>query len=319
MRMKIIFAIKLTITVWIIWFLTHSNLLEPAALKALLRPELPLFMALFSLLFTLMLATYRWWILLNVQGIATSFSRCLRPSYVGFGLNQFLPGGVGGDVVRLAFVLRVAPESKTRGITTLLADRALGLASLMALTLAVFVIYRSALPENEHLLLMVDASAICIALGFAVAIIAIWLPDDIGFSRFINRRMTHAPLIAALINTAAALHSFRRTPLRVLYAFIVSIGVQLMVATTLYHIGVLMGFEVPLWHIILASSLAQIASMLPITPGGIGVGEAAFAGTLALLGHPAALGLGSILIGLRVLSVFLSLPAYGMYFKSRQL
>lgn len=319
MRSHILFALKLALAGWIIWFLAHSNLLEPKALKALLRPDAPLLFALMALVATVMLAAYRWWLLLRVQGIGVPLLQTLKPSYVGFGLNQFLPGGVGGDVVRLAFVLRIAADSKTRGITTLLADRALGLASLMALTLYLFISHRGDLPDNPHLMVMVDASAVCISLGLLVAVVAIFLPDDLGFSRWIHARIPHAPLVDALVNTAAALHSFRRTPLQVGASFVVSLGVQLMVAVTLYHISTLMGFSVALWHLILASSVAQIAALLPLTPGGIGVGEVAFAGMLTLLGYPAALGLSSILIGFRVLSVFISLPAYVVYFKSKHL
>ncbi len=313
MPSRFLSIIKLAFAAWILWFLTHSNLLQPAVLMALLRPVPALGMALATLSLGVFLAAYRWYLLLRVQGMELSFSRCLMPSYTGFGLNQFLPGGVGGDVVRLAFLVRALPNAKARGVTTLLADRALGLVALMTLTLVSFVVYRDALPDHPHLRAMVDLCAVGMALALVCALVAVVLPDDVGLSRWMMRRISHAPLLAAVVNTLAALHSFRRMPWQVAYAFGVSILVQALAALALLYISRVMGFSIPFWHLVLASSVAQIASAVPLTPGGIGVGEAAFAATLALLGYPAALGLGSVLMGLRVLSIVLALPGYALY------
>jgi len=58
------------------------------------------------------LATVRWQMLLRIQGIMLSWLRALAIVMIGLFCNQFLPGAVDGDVMRLYFVFKLAPRRR---------------------------------------------------------------------------------------------------------------------------------------------------------------------------------------------------------------
>jgi len=58
------------------------------------------------------LATVRWQILLRIQGIRLSWLQAGGIVMIGLFFSQFLPGGVGGDAMRLYFAFQLAPRRK---------------------------------------------------------------------------------------------------------------------------------------------------------------------------------------------------------------
>ena len=77
-----------------------------------------------------MLATMRWQILLRIQGITFSWLRAFAIVMIGLFFNMFLPGLIGGDVIRLYFVFKLAPRRKTRATLSVVMDRLFGLLAI---------------------------------------------------------------------------------------------------------------------------------------------------------------------------------------------
>src|SRR5437773_2526471 len=73
------------------------------------------------------LATVRWQILLRIQGIRISWLRAGAIVIIGLFFNQFLPGGVGGDAMRLYFIFKQAPRRKVGAALSVAMDRLFGL------------------------------------------------------------------------------------------------------------------------------------------------------------------------------------------------
>jgi hypothetical protein len=80
------------------------------------------------------LATVRWQILLRIQGIRLSWLRAGAIVMIGLFFNQFLPGGIGGDAMRLYFVFKLAPGRKVSATLSVAMDRLLGLLTLLFLS-----------------------------------------------------------------------------------------------------------------------------------------------------------------------------------------
>src|SRR5438067_6935405 len=80
------------------------------------------------------IATVRWQVLLRIQGICLGWLRAGAIVMIGLFFNMFLPGLVGGDVVRLYFVFKLARGQKTRATLSVAMDRILGLLSILFLT-----------------------------------------------------------------------------------------------------------------------------------------------------------------------------------------
>jgi uncharacterized protein (TIRG00374 family) len=79
------------------------------------------------------LATVRSQILLRIQGIRLSWLQVGAIVMIGLFFNQFLPGGVGGDAMRLYFVFRLAPREKIGATLSIAMDRLFGFFTVLLL------------------------------------------------------------------------------------------------------------------------------------------------------------------------------------------
>ena len=74
----------------------------------------------------------RWHRMLQSYGIPLPFSRVFQILFIGQFFNAFMPGACGGDVVRAFYVTRESVKgTRTAAATTVIADRMIGLLTLM--------------------------------------------------------------------------------------------------------------------------------------------------------------------------------------------
>ena len=79
------------------------------------------------------LSGIRWQLLLRVQGIVLSWTRLFHLVLMGVAFNFLIPGGTGGDVVKVYFLLKETPGQRTRALLSVLVDRLIGLVALIAI------------------------------------------------------------------------------------------------------------------------------------------------------------------------------------------
>src|SRR5207302_6700127 len=87
-----------------------------------------------------LLTIIRWYYLVRAQGLPFTMTNALRLGLVGFYFSIFLPGSVGGDIVKAAFIAR-GQSRRTVAVATVILDRAIalwGLIWFVALLGAVF-------------------------------------------------------------------------------------------------------------------------------------------------------------------------------------
>ncbi len=78
-------------------------------------------------------AGIRWQLLLRVQGIALSWARLFKLLLIGVFFNFVIPGGSGGDVVKVFYLLKETPGQRSRALLSVLVDRLIGLFALIAM------------------------------------------------------------------------------------------------------------------------------------------------------------------------------------------
>jgi uncharacterized protein (TIRG00374 family) len=74
-----------------------------------------------------MLAGIRWHLLLRVQGIHLGWPRLFMLLIIGVAFNYLIPGGTGGDVVKVFYLLKETPGKRSAALLTVLMDRLVGL------------------------------------------------------------------------------------------------------------------------------------------------------------------------------------------------
>lgn len=235
----------------------------------------------------------RWQLLMRAYGAQTvpKLSWLIRLTWVGFFYNTFLPGGVGGDVVRGTASRRAFGESGlTRGLAVVFVDRVLGVVGLLAVAgLAAWLV---PLPGVESVPWMA-------ALGLAIAGSSLAGLAVLPFAR--------PRLPAPIRRFVPDLPPLARVGPAVFAALLGPLG-HGGVALSGHLILVSMVPEVAFTTSLVVIPLAMATQLLPITVGGTGAREAAFAALYSLVGVSAE---PAVATSLALYGTYLALGAVG--------
>ncbi|HVO76570.1 MAG TPA: lysylphosphatidylglycerol synthase transmembrane domain-containing protein, partial [Candidatus Bathyarchaeia archaeon] len=125
-RKILVQAVKISVSVGLIAFLFYK--LSPGNLLADLVRVRPWQLALATLIFfgSVALGAFQWHLLLKAGGIVLPFRKTFKVYFVGIFFNNFLPAGVGGDVMKIYDVTRVGHDPHQVFAVTML-DRVVGI------------------------------------------------------------------------------------------------------------------------------------------------------------------------------------------------
>jgi uncharacterized membrane protein YbhN (UPF0104 family) len=123
-----------------------------------------------GLYLTALLVTFaRWHQLVRAQGLTFSIRDAFRLGFIGNVFNLVIPGAVGGDVIKAAFLCRMQPDKKPQAVASMILDRILGLLGLFTLAgVAGAVAWSSAERDVRILIGLIWAALAAGFLGLAV-------------------------------------------------------------------------------------------------------------------------------------------------------
>lgn len=210
----------------------------------------------------LVVGAMRWRILLAAYGAPRrpSLAHLVRVYYVGFFYNNYLPGGLGGDIVRGVVTRESFGErGAAASMTVVLVERVLGLSGLLLIVSGTQLV--RPLPGTEDVLplslLLLGAAIAAVGAVAAGRRLAPSLPGKLG-------------------EVAASLPSIER-PVPFVGALLVSLVTQAAVALTGFVImASITGGRVTLPDAMVVVPLAMAAAYFPFSVGGAGVREGAF-------------------------------------------
>jgi len=296
--------LRLAFGVLLVAALIWMKLLDPAALvPALAHPSL-LALALFALFGAICVAALRWYVLLRVQRIHAPPLAIWRAVMSGAFLGTFLPGMLGGDLLRSGYIVQWAPHRISTGVLSILVDRALGLSGVVFVALLVLLARPEDIPGATRMTILA-------ALGIMVAgsLIAMAL------ARRIDKRLSRAGVPPSTLakwmhELAHAVTLYRRAPMAVAGGVLLSMIVCGFDILALLLVTQAIGITaLPRVQQAVAGMLALIANAVPFTPGGLGIGEAAFANACIAL-EPFASGApyATAFLAFRCLNILASVP-----------
>ena len=230
----------------------------------------------------------RWWRLLSLNQCPTRWYDAFRYTYAGLFFNAVVPGFNGGDVARVVAVVRDHPDRRADALMTVVVDRAIGLVAMVVLGTGVI------LASDERL----DALKLPVALFSALllaGLVAYFLPWVRRVLRFdaIVSRLPQADRIRRLDLAARALV---RHPGEVALAAALSFGNHLLGGLAVYSVAAALGTTLGLGDWIATMAIANTLAAVPISPGGLGVGEVLFGSLAATLGSTYAIGVTTSLL-----------------------
>jgi hypothetical protein len=260
------------------------------------------------LLAALPLAAVRWSILLRALGLSISFVNLLH--FVGIGVlaNTLLIGSVGGDAVRGLYAWRAVGRTGDRIALSIVADRLSTMFALLFFCL-VFSVFNWRRMQQVPALTALGVPAIMAVIACIIAVGALFAaPRLVGA---LQARLSRWPLIANLLTRGHVLIlTLRTNPLALLTAFVLALTTQILIVLGVLLLADAMKIGIlGMADMMLAVPLTLAVNALPLTPNGIGIGEAAFEQICHWLEPtPTSAAYSSIFFAYRVISALTCLP-----------
>jgi uncharacterized protein (TIRG00374 family) len=258
----------------------------------------------------ILVATWRWRVLLGAQHVSVPFGRLLNFYLSATFANNFLPSNIGGDVIRISDTAKPV-GSKTLAAAIVLADRfvgVLGLAFIAALGSAL------AAQQSETLgpVFWIGLVGMVVASGIALAKPE-WLAK---LARPL--RVFHAEWVDRRIETVTnALHRFRRAPGAMAVGFVASVVLQALQVLFYSSVAAALNLTVPLGHMAILVPFSSIVQMAPVSVNGHGVRETTFVGYLTRIGVQREGALALSITGAALIMLF-SMTGAAAYLARRQ-
>lgn len=268
-------SFKILLAGGIIYWLVKEDKLNFAALKSLCTP-LYLTVALGLTVLCFVLVTERWRQLLKTQNVDLPFFSLFKLSMIGLFFNFAMPGGVGGDVVKGFYFYKQTGHARSIAISSVFVDRLLGLYTMVVMAVLVMIYdlkHILSIPVLESLFYLFSV----IFLGFTLALYL-----------FFTRQPKVQILVFKLLSVLPMKEKFQK-----LYQSTQLYGKSLRTLSLVFAISLLaqtlsivffiiageasgLGEGVPWSTYFLVAPLGFMATAVPISPAGVGVGQAAF-------------------------------------------
>ena len=232
---------------------------------------------------------FRWWILLRTQSIFISFPAAVRLNFLGWFYNNFMPGSVGGDLVRAWYVTKHT-EKRFEAALSVFVDRIIGLFSTLVIASFFYTLFLrnqadavtftgpsasgplKFLTEYKWIILLVIVVMIMVFCALLLHRRGRVLLQKAWFHIRINS-------LGAFEKCKNALIAYSGSPLTILAAFVLTVSVQIIVITSFWFLGKNLGISVSLKYYYVFFTLTWVLGALPVSVGGAVVVE----GTLAYL------------------------------------
>jgi uncharacterized protein (TIRG00374 family) len=216
-----------------------------------------------------LLSAYRWQLLLRAKDVHVGLVQLFSFYMIGMFVNNFLPGSIGGDVVKSYHLFRRTRELEIAAVSVFL-ERFTGLIGLTLIALIALAIGHREV--NSPLVWGAVLSATAALIGITVVI---WqLPNVLRRVPFLSRRIPR-PITRLATGIYAALASYRHHTSTILAAIVISTLLQFMFAAYYACAAAAMGFHIELMYFVLFLPAITLIGLIPLSIGGLGLRDAA--------------------------------------------
>jgi uncharacterized protein (TIRG00374 family) len=265
-----------------------------------------------------LLTFFRWWRLVRVLGVPCRFSEAMRISFWGYLFNLAPLGIVGGDLVKAVMLAHHQPDHRAKAVASVLADRLIGL--YMLFVVAAAAIWFSGLSRIDS----AEIRWICqLTVWLAIvggAALAVLMLSGTGMDAVIRAAGRIPRLGPPLESLLDALRMYRRRPLALAFAALLSVGVHCSFAVGCWLIACgLPGNHLSLSQHFVAIPLSSAAGVLPLPLGPFEAVLDFLYANVPVIGPAIAAGQGLVVaLAYRLITVLIAALGAYYYFGSRR-
>jgi uncharacterized protein (TIRG00374 family) len=260
------YVVGIALIVWMVW----SGKLDLSVLGTV--PTALLLHALALTAVFTFLGALRILYILRSRGMQAGAWQCFLYNCAGTLYSSFLPGGISGDAVRAYLFMKAIPDHRLAILGAMVLDRVLGLVSMVFLGLV------------AALYMAINVAFIRPYLVFFAAIFTA-LIGGVALLHFIGGRHRHGERTAeAFVERAwsrvtrivASLRIHEYPPRVLTFVVLQSMVIHLLVVALVYICSVHSASGLDFLRVFVATPIGLLVNAIPLSPGGLGIGENAF-------------------------------------------
>jgi len=266
-----------------------------------------------------MMIAFRWWLLLRTQSIFINYWAAVRLHFLGLFYNNFMPGAIGGDLLRAWYVTKHT-DKKFEAVLSVFVDRVVGLLG----SLAIAVFFYSLFLRGRGLQVDLGGGTLKLFAGHKGVILWVIVVLAAAFYGLMLHRQGRALLKKCWsyirIRGQKAIEKFKNAmiiycskPPAILAVFGLTLFLQLLTITAFWFLGVNLGISAAAGYYYVFFPLGWALGALPVSIGGAVVMEGLL---FYLFTHFAGVGVESALaIALcqRIVWMIASLPGAAIH------
>ena len=223
----------------------------------------------------------RWWLLLRSQSIFISFWAVVRLYLLGWFYNNFMPGSVGGDLLRAWYVTRHT-DKKFEAVLSVFVDRVIGLSSTLVIAVCFYLLFL----RDKGLEItssgtggFLSSIAQYKSVFFWAAIIIIVILCALLLHKKSRSMLLKAcsyirqSSLKVIIKFKDAIVIYCKKPLTILLAFGLTVFLQMLVITAFWLLGRNMGIQADVKYYYVFFTLTWVLGAVPVSIGGAVVVE----------------------------------------------
>jgi uncharacterized protein (TIRG00374 family) len=227
---------------------------------------------------SVVLGALRWWLLLEGAGIHVPARDSIRPYAMSFVLNLLLPTAVAGDAVRTWVLGRRSGRLLGAAAATVV-DRLTALVCLFAVGWAAYAVDRHAVPGSVLVAFAWVTAGLVVALALAVM-------AALGVRPLVHRLPER---VARMIRESwRIVRGWAGSGQLVLTVVVLGLVYQVLVIAVLVLAAKTVGVELPFALAAVSTPIVVLATLIPISVGGLGIREGGFVILLGQAGIDAA-------------------------------
>jgi glycosyltransferase 2 family protein len=276
-------VIKILIAIMAILFLLNSGSLDFYSILIAFK-HLDLFVpALVCLLFGIVLSGIRWWVLLGATNNIITIRTALSIQFMGSFFSSWLPGAAGGDAVKGVLLYKLLDSGRSSAIVSIAVDRLFAVFGLVTIAVFSSIYLGQSMPLNntvQFYLGFLYYGVVGIALLIIIFIAILWVIFKFSLQSYLPSKGCNY-----LSSIFKIMQCYKNAWVRLILCAVISMIASGIVVIGIIFISLMFDFAPSPAITAIAGVMGNVSSVIPVSPGGLGVGEAVFSKISSDLSH----------------------------------
>jgi hypothetical protein len=223
----------------------------------------------------------RWQLLLNTAKLEIGWKKNAQLTMIGLFANSFMPGAMGGDLIKAYYANSEAPQKKTMMVITIIMERLLGFASMFVLSM--FLIF-----SRYEILTSEAASKYAVYFYFFILGVVLFLLTVMAYIN-LDRWIPGYEKWGWKKNIDEAVEAYRFLVTHKMCfwgGLLISGLAHVVLIATFYFIALGLRIDVPVLDFAAVLPLISVVTLIPVTINGIGLREFSFTHFFSVVNIP---------------------------------